>query len=494
MDIAHTWLPTSVKSLLWLCRYYFMSNPLVNATCFKLAEYPITDIIVDHDSPEVVRRWTSFLQDTLQIRPFQVECGLDYHALGNCATSISYPFKKYLTCSTCQYTERADKLRENYRIISYEFRLTCPKCGNTGTADATDYYYRDAAKIKLMRWNVEDIDIKYNDITGECTYYYTVPKHIQNDIMVGRKSIVETTPQRFLQALQKKKGIIFTGNFFHFRRPTLAHRDRGWGTPLLLPVLKDVFYLQIMKKAQEAILLEHVIPLRVLFPQAGSGSSDPYSSVHLGKWKEHIAQEIARWRLDCVTPETLVEGKNGLYRADAVRQGDFLKNHLGSFSRVEEVRRRPLREEEGAYRLILRGLSAVKSVFSGGHPIWSARKYNNGNGHKLGPAEVIKAKDLRVGDYVGYPVRREVVEVAQLDLHEWTDRACTREWVYVDHTHQDAPEAFEYLSQNDSPNRKELLEKMGWGLNAYKLAQEAHREQRVLRRLPRHLPFDEELA
>jgi len=297
-DIAHTWLPASIKRMFRWCRYYFFTNPLINATVFKLSEYPITDIVIDHDRPEVVSRWTEYLQDHLRIRPFQVECGLDYHTFGACAVSISYPFKKYLVCKTCGFTERADKIREHYRMRNFQFLLSCPRCGSTEEADAHDFYYRDASGIKLMRWNIEDLDVRYNELTGESTYYYTIPQSVKSDISIGKKDVVETTPQRFMQALQKNKGIKFSENFFFFKRPSLGGRDRGWGMPLLMPVLKDTFYLQVMKKAQEAILLEHIVPLRVLFPQAGSGTSDPYTTINLSKWKDHIATEIARWRMD----------------------------------------------------------------------------------------------------------------------------------------------------------------------------------------------------
>src|SRR5690606_39531063 len=47
-----------------------------------------------------------------------------------------------------------------------------------------------------------------------------------------------------------------------------------------------------------SILLEHIVPLRILFPQPGSGTSDPYTSIHLDQWRDHVAMEIARWRLD----------------------------------------------------------------------------------------------------------------------------------------------------------------------------------------------------
>lgn len=427
---------------------------------------------------------------------FTIENGvLTGNCYGNGLNSLSFPFQKYLTCRTCQWTERADKTRRFWTFTNLEFRLQCPRCGQTGAAIAYDHYYRNASGIRLVRWNVEDVEINYNDISGESTYFYTVPGPLRNDILIGKKDVVQSVPQIFIQAIKQRKGVIFSKeNLFHLKRPTLAWQDRGWGTPLILPVLKDTFYLQIMKKAQEAVLLEHIVPLRIVFPQAASGSSDPFTSINLIDWRDQVAAEIARWRYDCVTPATLVETNNGLVRADAVVEGDQLKNHQGTFSRVDKVWRRPLRNGEQAYKIGARGLSAVQSVFSGGHPLLAARKLNNGNGHKLGLPEMIRVKDLHVGDYVGYPTTRKIVPRARLDLKDWTDRACTDEWLYVDHIELDVPEAFEYLSKHDVVSRQALLEEKGWGLNAFKAAQTAYREGRALRRQVRYLPFDEELA
>lgn len=298
-DIAHTYLPVTVKHMFRWLRYFFMTQPIVNATVFKLSEYPITDIIIGHDNPRVVEQLTEYFQDHLQYRAFQVEVGLDYHTYGNAFISIGYPFVKYVTCPNCKFSSPARKVRSNYVFTNNEFRLTCPKCAHTGTATVKDYYFRNPSGIKLIRWNPEDIEITYNDITGEYTYFYTIPANVRSDIMLGRKDILESTPQVFIEAIKQSKGIVFSkDNFFHMRRPTLATVDRGWGLPLLLPVLKDVFYLQIMKKAQEAILLEHIVPLRIIFPQAGSGTSDPYTTINLNEWREHVSGEIARWRYD----------------------------------------------------------------------------------------------------------------------------------------------------------------------------------------------------
>ncbi len=298
-DIAHTYLPTTVKELFKYCRYYFLTNSLINATVFKLSEYPVTDIIIDHENGKVKSRWEEYFHDHLNFRSFQVECGLDYNCYGNCVVSLSFPFVKFLSCTECDFTERADKTRPHWTFTNYGFRLNCPKCGSTNEAKVFERYLKNASGIKLIRWNVEDIEISYNDVTGKSTYFYNIPGPLRSDIVIGKKDVVETVPQIFIQALRQQKGIVFSeDNLFHLKRPTLAWQDRGWGIPLILPVLKDAFYLQLMKKAQEAILLEHIVPLRVLFPQAAGGTSDPFVNVNLGEWKEQVSAEIARWRYD----------------------------------------------------------------------------------------------------------------------------------------------------------------------------------------------------
>lgn len=298
-DVAHTYLPVTVKQLFRWCRYYFLTNPLINATVFKMSEYPVTDIIIEHEDAQVRKRWEEYFHDHLRFRAHQVECGLDHFTYGTSLNSLAYPFKKFLTCPQCKYQARADKIRHRWTFTNLAFRLNCPQCGGTTEAEARDVYYKNASGITPIRWNVEHVEVNYNDVTGEYTYFYTIPPTVRNDIVVGKKDVVEGVPQVFIQAIRQQKGIVFSkDNLFAMKRATLAQQDRGWGIPLILPVLKDTFYLQIMKKAQEAILLEHIVPLRVLFPQAGSGSSDPYTTINLTEWRDQVASEIARWRYD----------------------------------------------------------------------------------------------------------------------------------------------------------------------------------------------------
>src|SRR5690606_21900831 len=101
-DIAHTYMPKTVKELLRWCRYYVLTNPVINATVFKLAEYPITDIVFDHPQPRVANKWQEYFYDHLNIQGFRKDCGLDFFAYGNSFPSVSFPFRKYLTCRGCR--------------------------------------------------------------------------------------------------------------------------------------------------------------------------------------------------------------------------------------------------------------------------------------------------------------------------------------------------------------------------------------------------------
>jgi hypothetical protein len=296
-DIAHTYLPSSFKSMLRWCRYYFLTNPIINAVCYKMAEYPVTDLIFDTDNEHLREKWSYLFDSVLQFKRFEIETGLDYNAYGNAFISIYFPFNKLLICKGCNHSARVEQ--QKYVFRDFKFVGTCRRCNHYGEFRVRDHYIRSIRDIRLIRWNPEYITIQHNEATGENRYYYTIPGALSNDIRVGKRHIIEKVPQIFIEALRKNKALLFSkDNIYHMKRPTIAQKDKGWGMPMILPVLKQTFYLQILQKAQEAIAIEHIVPMRVLFPQSASGTADVYSTVNLSQWREKIEQELVRWRLD----------------------------------------------------------------------------------------------------------------------------------------------------------------------------------------------------
>jgi hypothetical protein len=188
-----------------------------------------------------------------------------------------------------------------FTFRSCKFYLTCPACGHSGEAEVVDQYLRTPHGTRLVLWNPEDIDIQYNEVTAETSYYYSLPGHVKTAIMVGKREIVTKSPQVYIDAVRQGKSIVLDSeNVYHLRRPTIltGRLNRGWGVPLLLPVLKDTFYLQLMKKAQEAVLLERLLPLNIISPASATPGANPYELVNLSSWREHVMNEIMRWRRD----------------------------------------------------------------------------------------------------------------------------------------------------------------------------------------------------
>ncbi len=296
-DIGHTFLPSTFDQLLKWCRYYFLVNPLINAVTYKMAEYPITPLIFEIEDVDTRKKWENISENLLKLRAFQIEVGLDYFCYGNAFVTLHFPFDKYLICTNCKNEILINKAAYKFRNLKYH--LACEKCDTTSEAKVHDNYVRNLKGIKLIRWNPEYVRPEHNELTGHTDYFLQVPQVVRNDILLGKRHIVETVPHIYIEALQQSKSLRFTDeNIFHLKRPTIAQKDMGWGMPLILPVLKDTYYLQILRKAQEAIAQQHIVPMRILFPQAAGASSDPYSTTDLGMWRKRIEAEIVKWRAD----------------------------------------------------------------------------------------------------------------------------------------------------------------------------------------------------
>lgn len=305
-DVAHMELPNSIKGLFKWCRYHALVNPLISSVVRKLSAYPVTKVsIKDKVSDGFDKnhsRWDSLLKNTLNINRFQIEAGLDYHTYGNCIVSIYFPFHKHLECKSCKKKERIKKLKYkvDWNFKNFEYTLNC-SCGHTGPAKVHDIFYKSHKDIRLVRWNPTDIQIDYNPITQRKEYAYNIPPKIRKKVLTKKLSYLEELPSKFIDSMKYKKPVILASeNVFHFKAetPSLNSNDEGWGYPPILPALKDSFYLQIMKKAQEAVMLEHLVPLDIIYPATQDQNASPYTTVNLSDWKRKIETELINWRMD----------------------------------------------------------------------------------------------------------------------------------------------------------------------------------------------------
>ena len=301
-DLGQQYTPRTVKELFRWCTFFYYTHPLVNSTVSKISRYPITDLIYEDPDERVKERWETFFDEHIKIKDRLMETNLDLNVYGNAFVSLHFPFTRWLICQDCGHRSNIEDL--SWKWGNFAFNYTCPACKTAQVADPAntkhikDIPYRSAEDIKIVRWNPENIAIRYNEATGESHYFYNLSRALCHQIDNGEREIVEKLPLLFLLARKHQRVIRMNSrNIFHLKRPTLAEKDMGWGKPLIQAVMKDLYYMAILRKAQEAIANEHIVPFDFLFPQANA-QMDPFVHTDLGSWRNKVEEALLKKRRD----------------------------------------------------------------------------------------------------------------------------------------------------------------------------------------------------
>ena len=124
-DVAQSYMPPTIKELLKWCAYFFYTDPLLGSAVYKLAEYPITDFVYNSEDENVRRKWKDVLEDTLNIKPFLIEIGLDFFTFGNAFISINLPFRRLIRCSECKHQEDIREIKYKFKSWEFHYNQEC---------------------------------------------------------------------------------------------------------------------------------------------------------------------------------------------------------------------------------------------------------------------------------------------------------------------------------------------------------------------------------
>tara|TARA_B110000196_G_C21148364_1_gene668037 strand:- start:2239 stop:4137 length:1899 start_codon:yes stop_codon:yes gene_type:complete len=295
-DIAQNYLPKNIKTLFKYCRNFFYTNGFIRNVVTKLTEYPITELQYSSNvDPKIHKKYKTAFNEKIKLKSLLIEIGLDYFTYGNCFISASMKPKRFVKFPD---GNRLPLEQVNYKLKNFKIYAVDPKTKAQVPCEIEDEYVKTIDNITFVRWSPENIDVEYNPITGRSVYYYSIPAKIKKKIISGNKEILMDIPKVFLESLAKKKRIkLDSSNLFHFKRPSLAEDDMGWGKPIILPALKEIYYLQTLKRGNEAIANEHIVPKKAIYP-ANTTTLDPYTQMNLGKWKSQMEGQIKKWKVD----------------------------------------------------------------------------------------------------------------------------------------------------------------------------------------------------
>lgn len=300
-DFLTGFVPRKLKDLFKWAEYLAFNSAHIYATTKKFGEYPITKLKFDTDNKELEERHRALHEDYLDTKGFLTKVSFDKFLYGNCFVSIYEPRIRWLKCDGCGTRTNIEYLQYEYVFDRVLFKFTCPvkSCKRKCQVRPSDEKLLDPTEINLIRWDPKLMDIKHNPVTGHAAYYYTIPASLVQDMKKGDRTILDHMPLEFLICAQKKVPFKFAkDSLYHLKVPGPAGVEVQWGLPPITSAIKLFLFAATLRKANEAIALEHIVPMRVLYPQASDQMGSPVEKINLSQWKSEIQNNYKQYRRD----------------------------------------------------------------------------------------------------------------------------------------------------------------------------------------------------
>ena len=294
--------PKRLRDLFKWCEYLFYNSSHIYAALRKFGEYPITEVTYDTTNEALKQKHKVLLQKVIRIRELLIKATLDKFVYGNAFISMYQPFVRYLRCPHCSTLTNIQHINYKFSVRNLHFSYTCRACGTAVRAKEKDVEDRKrmlSRNINFIRWDPKKMDIDHNPMTGESVYYYEIPQSVIQRVNDGHKMLIDTLPMGFLKAIKKNKPFRFAPDaVFHMKIGGPAGINPQWGLPPLITALQLFHYTAVLRKANEAIALEYLVPFRIIHPAQQSGNADPVQQISLENWRDEMARNFKMWRKD----------------------------------------------------------------------------------------------------------------------------------------------------------------------------------------------------
>jgi hypothetical protein len=305
-DYASTQMPRSLYDVLRWCEYLWLTNGTYRMAAQRVVRYFITEIELEDIKDEEKEKFEEFLERVIRVKDILAQLGDDWMAYGNSFSSIYVPFRRHLKCRHC-YGEFPLK-QISYSFQSFKFQATCPVCKWTGQFERIDRRSIEQDRIRVIRWSPHEMQMMYHPISHDTTFLWRPPADFKNLLRRGAGFYLESTPWEIIEAVKANKLFRFNdGYVYHMKEDTLAGiKNVGWGIPRIIANFKQAWYVQVLKRYNEALALDYIVPFRVITPKPGSSrEADPLLHANIGSFNARVTNMIREHRLDPATWHTL---------------------------------------------------------------------------------------------------------------------------------------------------------------------------------------------
>lgn len=305
-DYASEYIPSNIVDIFELCEYIFLTFGTYRSAARRVIRYFLTDILLEGESDSEREKCLKFLNQELKILQELASIGDDFMVYGNVFVSVYFPFDRYLICPNCKtaYNSQTNTSFYKFQPNTLQFVGKCLKCNQEVVFLREDRRSPDESRVKIVRWNPKQIKIRPHPLSGEVEYYYEFDAQFIEKLREGNLFILNSTPWSMVEAalgnpssgsgpalFKFKKDAIY-----HFKDATLSGLPiKGFAIPPIMSSFKLVYYLHMLRRYDEAIALDFIMPFRVIFP-TNSGGADPLGSINLQHFIHHLQELVQNKR------------------------------------------------------------------------------------------------------------------------------------------------------------------------------------------------------
>ena len=304
LDYASTQMPRSIYDVLRWAEFLWLTYGTYRMAAQRVVRYFLTQIELTDASDDEKEKYEKFLIEELHIMDVLATAGDNYMAYGNCVITLSVPFRRYLRCPKCALERPIAKVKYSFSLSTAEFRSECPdkRCGYKGAFERCDRRSLSADPIRVIFIPPQEIRTQYHPLTGHTNYFWQIPGNITYMITSGNAFYLEHTAWEVIEAVKDKQKLFrFAPDvLYHLKDETIAGvRSFAWGIPLVMSNFKQAWYIQVLKRYNEAIALDYIIPFRVITPEPGtSREADPVLHTNLATFYGRVMTMFRQHRKD----------------------------------------------------------------------------------------------------------------------------------------------------------------------------------------------------
>ena len=330
-------LPSEIKDMFKWMEFIVFNAPVASAGLKKLSETPITTFryIDNGDTNESTTThsssWKTIIEKKMKLKSKMLNISYNTLLYGNQFVSVYTPFTRMIKCKGCGNIiriEESTKLKlslskdgkEGYNKIKSvtdskdlssmyknntskknDFVITamCTKEKKVTIQEFVDTPIVDASKINVIQWNPYNIEISTNKISGKDIFYYKPEESIIAGIKEGDPEIINSLPVGMIEAVLKNRVFKFSeGHLYHIKRDTLNGVSTAWGMPALASAIPAFLNTMILRRANEKIASDYLVPLRVMYPTQTQSADSVYNYISGSDFVGKINNLITSWKAD----------------------------------------------------------------------------------------------------------------------------------------------------------------------------------------------------